>query len=560
MFDHYGIILKAAEREYEDCVSRLCADGRNLYENAVETAAYITDPRYDTTFINLCCALYGCAESVYYRSGELLSRIVSSCEMLQRIAHRDGTVDSLVTNFYMPPSFELQDICRAYDNLQKYSNGAPAENKALASVESTVSLFAQGCLNGGFHTPNHRWVECAALLMSYKILKLPPLLEKAERYLSEGIDCDEYGEFTERSVGCYNATNVNSLMVMAEAGGYDGLYAHVRKNLDLTFDYLDADGTLFTKNSRRQDRDDDAFYPAHCWYFLYLWAGWLFKNDRYLKFAYMMFSDSVSRGLGAPSALWLYQRMPELKTLDLSKIDLRIPDTYHAYYPNSNIVRVRKRDFSYTLMANNPDFMFVKFGRSLLSVRMCASFFAVAQFKPQKLMKTENGYRMEFTGHGEYRGLLPSPTVSPDWYQMDHASRSVVHPCDLDFSVDFADISDGVKLKIHVSNTPRVPFKLEIIIPAGSRVEGDSFVFDAPRDGDISVKTGDIRIEEVETGCAATVSGLFYEHMYHRQMRGSLPPLKGAFCIYATGFTPIEREIVFRFSKRGRARIADEKI
>ena len=43
-------------------------------------------------------------------------------------------------------------------------------------------------------------------------------MDKVRTYLSEGIDCDEYGGFTERSVGVYNPVNVNSMLVLAEEG------------------------------------------------------------------------------------------------------------------------------------------------------------------------------------------------------------------------------------------------------------------------------------------------------------------------------------------------------
>ena len=96
--------------------------------------------------------------------------------------------------------------------------GTAEECAARDHMLKALALLAKGCLNGGFHTPNHRWVECAALLMCHNIFGWKELREKVDGYLSEGIDCDEYGEFTERSMGCYNPINVNSMLVMAEEG------------------------------------------------------------------------------------------------------------------------------------------------------------------------------------------------------------------------------------------------------------------------------------------------------------------------------------------------------
>ena len=114
-----------------------------------------------------------------------------------------------------------------------------------------------------------------------------------------------------------------------------------------------------------------------------------------------MLEKGALAGRGMASPLWLYMDRPQLKTLEKDVSQDVIPEHYHAYYPNSNIVRVRKGDFTYTLLANNPDFLHVKFGKATLTARMCSSFFAVAQFAPKALEKTDTGYRMTFSGHGE---------------------------------------------------------------------------------------------------------------------------------------------------------------
>jgi hypothetical protein len=42
--------------------------------------------------------------------------------------------------------------------------------------------------------------------------------------------------------------------------------------------------------------------------------------------------------------------------------------------------------------------------------------------------------------------------------------------------------------------------------------------------------------------------------MYHKNMRGSIPPATGSFTVYSTGFSPIDRTVEIRFSKREHAR------
>lgn len=560
MKEYYLPIVKACDRSVASMLSRICVDADNFYRGTLDDMTYLTEPDAGCSLIHGCLVAYSCAESRYYRDPEMLRAVRGACEMLLRTLHPDGTVDFLATNYYTPATFEIQAFCRGYNCFVRCMQGTAEEEETKALLLRTLEKLASGCLNGGFHTPNHRWVECGAMLMSYNILGWPELLKKVKSYLSEGIDCDEYGEFTERSMGCYNPINVNSMMVMAEEGHMPELYEYAKKNLDLTFQYLDGDGTLFTRNSRRQDKGNERYYPAHNWYYLYLWAGELFGNRKYLKFARDMMERSIQLGLGVPGCLWLYLLRPQLKELSPDLSGVEIADHYHAFYPNSNILRVRKGDFSYTLVANNPDFLHIKFGEAMMTVRMCSSFFAVAQFAPEKIEKTETGYRMTFRGHGEYKGLFPEPPETSDWFKMDHSLRPVLHSCDLDYTLDVIDLPDGVRLNIRVDNTPRVPFKLEFAIEAGTRLETDNVIMDTVAGGSIAVKEGRVRLENVRTGSEITLTGLFAEHMYHRTMRGSIPPAEGTFTLYATDYSPIDRTVEMHFSKRTHARAMREKV
>ena len=551
---HYPRIVKAADKSMTSALTRICRDKGNLYCGSLDAMNYLIEPGNGCGLIQQASSVYSCADSVYYRDQQMLTVIEDACDMLMRASHPDGTIDFLATNFYTPAMFEIQALCRAYRVFVRYMTGTPEEKHAEEKLRNLIGHLTNGCLNGGFHTPNHRWVETGALLMAYNIIGNPEFKRKAERYIMEGIDCDEYGEFSERSMGCYNPVNVNSMMVIAEENNMPELYEHVRRNMDLTFRYLEADGSLFTKNSRRQDVDYEKFFPDHAWYYLYLWAGKLFGNRQYLKFADMIFDSAVCGGRGTPGGLWMYLLMPELQTFEPDLRNVEIPTEYHAYYPNSNILRVRKGNFSYTLLSGKPEFMYVKFGNREMSLRMCSSFFAVAQFAPEKLEKTETGYRMTFRGHGEYKGQFSEKPETSDWYQMDHSLRPVLHSCDLDYTLDVTDLEDGVKLNIRVDNTPRVPFKLEFVIPEGTRFETEQVIFDTQKGGSIAVKGGNVRLEDIATGSEVTISGLFAEHMYHRNMRGSVPQTETAFTLYATDFSPVDKEVTLRFSMRNCAR------
>jgi len=561
MKSHYSLILQASEKNLENLLTTLVLDESSHYHGTIDNQHnYLLEPGSGSGLTHSCCVMYSCKDSKYYRDARLLKVIHMACDMILRTSHEDGTCDFLATNYYTPATFEIISFMRGYKNFVRYMDGTSEELAARDKMLKTVASLARGCLNGGFHTPNHRWVESAAMAMCYNVLGWPELTAKIDSYLSEGIDCDEYGEFTERSMGTYNPINVNAMMIMAEELGKTELLEYARRNMELTFFYHEEDGTIFTRNSRRQDSGNDRVFPSHIWYFLYLWVGEMFDDKKYLKFADDMFRTAILNGQGAAGALWLYLQRPQLQTFEPDFSGAVIPERYHAFYPNSRILRVRKGGCSYTLLSRNPDFMHIKFGRQTMTLRMCSSFFAVAQFEPRMIEKTEEGYRMTFRGHGEYKGLFPTPPDSPEWDLMDHSLRPVLHSCDLDYTLDIVDLEDGVLLKIRVDNTPRVPFKLEFVLPADVRLETDQVLLDTSAGGSLTVKQGNMRIEDKGTGNQVTVRGLFARHMYHHNMRGSIPPRPGAFTVYSTDFSPVERQVEIRFSKRTCAHCIDQEI
>lgn len=226
MLSHYPLVLAATEEQYQHMVTQISVDASNSYQGALDDMRYLIEPGTGTSVAGICCALYACEDSRYYRDPELLEHIHRACDMLLRASHGDGTLDFLATNFYTPATFELQHFCRGYKVFVRYMQGTDQELAARDKMLEAMGHLARGCLNGGFHTPNHRWVETAALMLSYNILGWPELKAKADAYLSEGIDCDEYGEFTERSMGTYNPINVNSMLVIAEEANRPELLAH----------------------------------------------------------------------------------------------------------------------------------------------------------------------------------------------------------------------------------------------------------------------------------------------------------------------------------------------
>ena len=75
------------------------------------------------------------------------------------------------------------------------------EQNILEKVEHIVRRGAYGILEGGFHTPNHRWAIASVLMACGRLFDCKEMEQAAFSYLNEGIDCNEDGEFAEKSAG-----------------------------------------------------------------------------------------------------------------------------------------------------------------------------------------------------------------------------------------------------------------------------------------------------------------------------------------------------------------------
>src|SRR5690606_2938657 len=102
------------------------------------------------------------------------------------------------------------------------------------------------------------------------IFKIEGFRERAYKYLNEGIDCNEYGEYAERSSGNYNHVNNEQMIILAKETGDPSYLEYVRRNLDMMINYFEPDGTIFTGNSTRQDRGKKVYPDIYYNQYLYM--------------------------------------------------------------------------------------------------------------------------------------------------------------------------------------------------------------------------------------------------------------------------------------------------
>ena len=192
--------------------------------------------------------------SRYRGSPEIADRLSRASRALLALQHADGTIDLPTTNFHSPPdtAFVLEPVCASLSVVRRTRPEVPPQ--AVADLERFARAAGEALVVGGIHTPNHRWVVCAALARLHALFPDSRYVARIDEWLAEGIDIDADGQFSERSTSVYSPTCDRALLTVARLLGRDALLEPVRRNLEMTLFYLHADGDVATEASRRQDQ------------------------------------------------------------------------------------------------------------------------------------------------------------------------------------------------------------------------------------------------------------------------------------------------------------------
>jgi hypothetical protein len=157
---------------------------------------------------------------------------------------------------------------------------------------------------------------------------------------------------------------------------------------------------------------------------------------------------------------------------------------------------VRKGNWSYTLLKDNSSFLFLHNGNVRCYVKLCASFFAKAQFKASTLEKIAEGYRMKFSTKGYYRMPFEEAPATSDWRKMDHSLRKTANELELNFYLTIKELDEGLEINLVTDGCDRVPLKLELGFTPYTWVESDCFVFKSKPGDDMVLKDGYIQVRK----------------------------------------------------------------
>ena len=433
-------------------------------------------------------ALYLNSRSHYYKSEKLMEALQLAADGVARVQRKSGYIDYPCCNFFSAPdtSFCYKRLNDGYRLMKKYQDVADTtilQKKYLAIMR----MAAEAIRDGGFHTPNHRWGICAALMQAAKLFAddtefAKSLMDRTVLYLQEGIDGNAEGEYAERSTGNYNAVVNNAMMAMYQCSKDVKYLGYVERNLNMMMYYIEPNDMVFTQNSTRQDQGKEIFMDKYLYQYLYLLAydgtdGFIkLTPEEHARFdgaAHQIIKGCAETGRQAPNCLHLL--MIYDKTLDYTFENCGFLKTYHKLFKEAGVLRVKKENYSYTVMKNRSAFLYFNVNGLEAFLKIGESYCEIRNFVPDEMDIQEGKTVLSHTARGWYYLPWKEKQNTSDWWQMDHKKRDLMITSDLHIQVVITELADGLEISVDTDGLERLPLRMELCVPSQTTLENDHF-------------------------------------------------------------------------------------
>ncbi len=433
-------------------------------------------------------ALYLNSRSRYYKSEKLMEALQLAADGVARVQRKSGYIDYPCCNFFSAPdtSFCYKRLNDGYRLMKKYQDVADTtilQKKYLAIMR----MAAEAIRDGGFHTPNHRWGICAALMQAAKLFAddtefAKSLMDRTVLYLQEGIDGNSEGEYAERSTGNYNAVVNNAMMAMYQCSKDVKYLGYVERNLNMMMYYIEPNDMVFTQNSTRQDQGKEIFMDKYLYQYLYLIAydgtdGFIkLTPEEHARFdgaAHQIIKGCAETGRQAPNCLHLL--MIYDKTLDYTFENCGFLKTYHKLFKEAGVLRVKKENYSYTVMKNRSAFLYFNVNGLEAFLKIGESYCEIRNFVPDEMDVQEGKTVLSHTARGWYYLPWKEKQNTSDWWQMDHKKRDLMITSDLHTQVVITELADGLEISVDTDGLERLPLRMELCVPSQTTLENDHF-------------------------------------------------------------------------------------
>ena len=522
--------IRANDQQVQDYLQRQERRSAHRWLGGVPNAQGIYSAYSGAQFISALACAAASSESAHFRSPALVEPLQLAARFLRTAQHEDGTIDLPATNFHSTPDtgFALDLVSEAFAILKR--GQWPPHGPLLADLRAFIVKGGAALVRGGIHTPNHRWVVCAALARIHSLFPDANYVTRINQWLAEQIDIDPDGQYTEKSTGNYSAIVNRSLLTVGRLLDRPALYESVRRNLEMTLYYVHPDGEVVTEASTRQDKYQRGSMAGY--YYSYRYLALRDGNGQFAAMARQIALNSRNQLVhDLPAFLEdpnLQRRMPESQAL---------PTNYAKLFRHSGLARIRREAVSATIFANNSNaFSFHKGSAALEALRFAASFFGKGQFVGEQLEIQDGKYVLRQTLEGNYYQPLSKAELKRqhDPMKRDRQSRVRSNVQKLEAVATFTETNGTFEVVLEINGTNDVPVAVELAFRHGGQLKGVEAV---PNIGNAFLLRDGFGQYIHENQVIEFGPGRV-DHTW-TQLRGALPKWDGL-SVYLTGFTPFK--------------------
>lgn len=563
MEKHYRKMIEDTEERVIKSLQIQVLDKKSSRYGGFADPTGIVQAKFSIYRVASMTAAYCNEDTAFYHDGRVLDSILTGLDYIRRVQHENGLFDYITCNFFSAPdtAFCIKKLIPVYQYLAVKAGeltlpgkeGLRAvcttdrkalpegERRILEQVEQIVRAGAQGMLAGGFHTPNHRWAIASVLMTCGRMFANREMEQAALAYLKEGIDCNDDGEFAEKSAGNYNRVNNDAMIMLSEATGDPSYEENALRNLKMMLTYWEPDESVFTANSTRFDKDR-LVYPKD-YYMEYLRMGMKYNIPEFLQMCNTIFEMVERRHITSPDFLIWYMLDPRYRSLEFTGSYVR-PD-FRSFYQESAIARGQQGRFTYTVMGGKSNFFYLHNGTMKLEMKVAGSFCEHRAFKSEKMERLSEGeYHLSQIMRGWYYLPFAEKPDTNDWWKMDNASREKKTGPDMQIDVWVREVENGVDVRVRTSGVEGAPWRIELAFTGVNLMTSE--YMDLPLTGSevVVLKKG---YTEVGNGSDALIVGpCFGEHHFTEGKEDSEAKTAGAATLYLTDYTAFDHTIEIR--------------
>ena len=197
------------------------------------------------------------------------------------------------------------------------------------------------------------------------------------------------------------------------------------------------------------------------------------EHARFDGAAHQIIKGCAETGRQAPNCLHLL--MIYDKTLDYTFENCGFLKTYRKLFKEAGVLRVKKENYSYTVMKNRSAFLYFNVNGLEAYLKIGESYCEIRNFVPDEMDVQEGKTVLSHTARGWYYLPWKEKQNTSDWWQMDHKKRDLMITSDLHTQVVITELADGLEISVDTDGLERLPLRMELCVPSQTTLENDHF-------------------------------------------------------------------------------------